>query len=461
MDFRSKLALAFGKLTLKINRLTGSGGTAAPGLIAQKIDPQILSKLANHLSFGAIIVTGTNGKTTTSRILSGILKEAGFSLIHNRTGSNLIRGIVSTLIQASDSVGNLPADLGLFEVDEFTLPLALTQIQPKVVVITNLFRDQLDRYGEIDTIKKHWKEALQQLPAESIVILNGDDPSVAHLGQNLKCKVLYFGLEDKTTALTVKYHATDSTRCQDCGNDLDYEVYFISHLGKYHCPKCNLSRPNPQIFAREIKLESTIGSDFLVNQPETAFNIHLNVPGLYNVYNALAAISVAYSLKIRQNKIEEGLKNFKSAFGRIEQIQIGEKSILLTLVKNPVGFNEILRMIFSEGTKRNVMICINDLFADGRDVSWLWDVDFELMKNKTDHLTISGLRAEDMAVRIKYAEIGEENLKVVKNLPEAIKTALDSTPKDKTLYVLPTYTAMLEIRKTLNKFGYVGQFWEE
>jgi UDP-N-acetylmuramyl tripeptide synthase len=465
MDLRLRLALLVGKIVIWATHVTKSGGTAAPGLIATKIDPNILAKLSANLASGAIVVTGTNGKTTTSRILSTILKEAGFSPIHNRSGSNLIRGLVSTLIQKADLKGRVESNLGLFEVDEFTLPTALSQVQPKVVIINNLFRDQLDRYGEVETVRKRWAEALGQLPVETIVILNSDDPSVAHLGHRLKCRVLYFGLADKTYVSDNVPHAADSTRCQNCLADLAYESYFISHLGIYSCPKCGLARPDPQVFASEIKLNAALGSDFLISQPNLIFNTHLNIPGLYNIYNALAAVTAASALKIEPARVEDGLKNFKAAFGRIEQVQIGEKTLLFALVKNPVGFNEVLRMIFAEEKKKNIMIGINDFFADGRDVSWLWDVDIEIMKNKINHLTVTGSRAEDMALRIKYGEIfpkGEkEKVLIIKPFKEALEKSLSLLPKGEMLYVLPTYTAMLQIRKILSEGGHVERFWEE
>jgi len=464
-------------------RLLGrGGGTALPGLVAQAVYPSVLRALTSQLPEGSIMVTGTNGKTTTSRMLGSILEAAGKQPLHNRSGSNLERGLVSTMIGAATRGGGLPRDLrvGLFEVDEAALPNVLPTIRPRVALFNNLFRDQLDRYGEIDTIFRKWQSAIPKLGQRSKVVLNADDPAVASLAntEELHASVFTFGIADSRYALATLPHAADSISCPRCNSRLDYSLILLGHLGHWRCPSCGLSRVRPDVAATQVRLHGTDNSELSLITPAGPMHVTLKVPGLYNVYNGLAAISAALAFGISPRYIQEGLENFTAAFGRIERVAVpGDegKNLLMALVKNPVGFNEVLRMLFPlegmEGEEeqspnpKHLLIIINDLTADGRDVSWLWDVDFEVLVTSPHPLGrvhVSGIRASDMGVRLKYAGVDSDMMTVEPSPERALDAALRDLPPGDTLYVLPTYTSMLAFRKLLHSRGWVaGQFWEQ
>ncbi len=452
--------------------LRRGGGTALPGLVAERVSPRILRRLTRQLRRGVIIVTGTNGKTTTSRMLGAILDAAGWHAIHNRSGSNLVRGLIATLVQESNLGGNLHADSGLFEVDEATVPAVVAQVRPRLLLINNLFRDQLDRYGEIDHIHRRWRETLATLDGRSTVLLNADDPAVAVLGRNLAAQVRYYGVADTSQALAALPHAADAIDCPVCGHRLDYGAILLSHLGHYRCPTCGFARPTPDIVAEAVALEGTEATRLTVRAGDQTFPVELAVPGFYNAYNGLGACAAALTLGLSADVIRRGLGGFRAAFGRIERVAAGSsgKHLLLALVKNPVGFNEVLRMLFPPrraGTPlappRHLLIIINDLIADGRDVSWLWDVDFEVLgePGRVESATCAGIRATDMANRLKYAGLDPAHIQVVEELDAALEATLAALPAGEMLYVLPTYTAMLDFRALLQRRGWVNQFWEQ
>ncbi len=447
------------------------GGTALPGLVAGRIAPQILRRLTRQFPRGSLIVTGTNGKTTTSRMLGAVLAAAGWHPIHNRSGSNLVRGLIATLVQESRLSGRLPADSGLFEVDEATVPAVVAEVRPRLILINNLFRDQLDRYGEIDTVQRRWRETLAHLSPRSTVVLNADDPGVAVLGRATPARVRYFGLADTRQALPALPHAADAIDCPICGRRLVYSAVLLSHLGHYACPACGFQRPEPDIRATEVTLHGTDSVHLTVEAGPTTFGVDIGVPGLYNAYNGLAACAAALSLDVAPATIRAGLAGFRAAFGRIERVAAGAtgKALLLALVKNPVGFNEVLRMLFppvapaAPAPPRRLLIILNDLIADGRDVSWLWDVDFEILAapGRVAAATCAGIRATDMANRLKYAGLDPACITVVPELDAALAQTLAALPAGATLDVLPTYTAMLAFRGLLEQRGWVSQFWEQ
>lgn len=467
--FRYYLAILIGKLISLSLRLLQLGGTAAPGLYASKIDKNLIRKLSRQLKY-SVIISGTNGKTTTTRILATIFSQAGWEYFHNRTGSNLLRGVISELIKHIGYNGLPKNRIGLWEIDEAVLPLAIKSLRPKIVVLTNLFRDQLDRYGEIDVLAKKWKQALKQLSKETIVILNADDPTVASLGQNLRCKTLYFGLKDKLKGDKFLSHASDATMCPYCLLPLNYQVCFVSHLGLYKCPKCGDIQPKTNINCTQVKFLKENYTQLDINYLSNKYFIKINLPGIYNVYNALAAFAVSVSLKINPEKIIRGFQQFRPAFGRFEKIKLKEKMLQILLVKNPTGFNQVLKILphLSGGNSFSCLIALNDLIADGQDVSWIWDVDFENFKKykKLQKIIVSGIRAEDMTLRLKYSNFKSQiankfqsNIKLEKNLKKAISNLINQSNKN--LFILPTYTAMLEIRKILNKMKLVHSTWKD
>jgi UDP-N-acetylmuramyl tripeptide synthase len=490
---RQTLAIATGKALLEILHRTGRGGTALPGLVAERVNPHILNALAARLPAGAIVVTGTNGKTTSTRLLATILEQARLKIVNNRSGSNLMRGLTSTLLDNVSFQGRPSADIGLFEVDEAAFAMAVAEIAPKIILVNNLFRDQLDRYGEIDTIRKRWIEAVKKLTPGTTLVLNADDPSVAYLARFAPSgvKAVFFGMADPTQQLGSLPHAVDATRCLICSHPLTYTAVYISHMGHYHCENCGYQRPEPTFIARQVKLVNMALKDkhglLMLDTPTGSLELQLNLPGLYNAYNALGAATAALTLGLAPTNVQQGLAGFKAAFGRIEQVSLSaDKQLVLALVKNPVGFNEVLRTLkgFAEDSdtqasaesealtppdqstqiapkKLCLLIVINDLIADGRDVSWLWDVDFEVLTGHVEWVITSGIRATDMAIRLKYAGIGPELISCEPDLAAAIKQATDKLEPGRTLFVTPTYTSMLQAREILQKQGLVLPFWAE
>lgn len=437
-----------------------------PGVVARRLAPGVSRSISRRLSLGSVAITGTNGKTTTTRMVDSILRAAGVRAVNNSTGANLVTGVAAALVSDSDLAGKPRSEVGLFEVDEASVPGVAAEVRLKILAILNLFRDQLDRYGELAYTGKVIASAFKDLPEEGAVLLNADDPLVASLGMSTE-GAIYYGMDEPLLDTGRLQHIADSKDCPVCGTTLDYGVVYMGHVGIYDCPKCPFGRPEPKYRAKEVRLNGARGSSFILDTPEAKLEVQVKLPGVYNVYNALAAAAVALEAGIESEDVVRGIGAFGGAFGRVERVQAGEKEVFLLLIKNPVGFNEILRTFVTDGEAENVLIAINDNHADGRDVSWLWDVDFEMLSDavragraeKTPPFAVSGLRAEDMAVRLKYADLPVGP--VIPDREKAIEAALEATPPGETLYVLPTYTAMLEIRKKLSDLGHTHPFWED
>lgn len=457
MDIQLSSAILTAKVLRSLLRRVGSGATAAPGLVSQYIDEEALRKLGKYYS-NIILVSGTNGKTTTARLISAILEKADIPHVDNREGSNLVRGITASLMAEANLAGASPTSTAVLEVDEAALPVVISQISPRVIVLNNLFRDQLDRYGEVDTIRKLWLNSVQNLDSSTTLILNSDDPAVGTIKET-RAKISYFGIEDKDVALTEIPHAADFLNCTNCRSTLKYKNVFLSHLGHYYCPNCDLSRQKPEVGAIKVALDGLRGSEVQVNLHKTPTEITTRLPGLYNVYNILAAVTVAAQLGVDPKIIAAAIGEFKPAFGRTERIESQGKKIYISLVKNPTGFNEAIRTVFASEEKKTSLIAINDLIADGRDVSWLWDVDFERLVKNSKYTIVSGIRAPDMVLRLKYAEA--KNFEAEKNVEIAFEQALKKTESGETLFIFPTYTAMLKLKSLFAKKGLSSEFWED
>ncbi len=443
-------------------RLGRGGGTVIAGHLVPRIAPGALRDVTRSLPHGSIVVSGTNGKTTTTRLLSHILRGAGMRPIHNRAGANLLSGLFTAIAQGTDWQARPLGDVGLFEVDEATVPAALQHIQPRVLLLHNIFRDQLDRYGEVHFVARLWRESVAALAPETTVLLNADDPLVAGLPSLTSGPtVLTYGIDDESVGSPTLPHAADARLCPRCGGALRYSLVFYGHLGHYQCTNCEFARPTPSVVATAIELLGDDGSNLTISTPDGVMRARLGLPGLYNVYNALAAVAVCISLGIRRDTVARGLETFTAAFGRLERIQVEDRQLFLALVKNPVGFTEVLRTILTRPGRRTLLIAINDLFADGTDVSWLWDVEFERLRDRVNVAVCTGLRADDMAVRLKYAGVEPERIRIDSDPRRAIELALAAAEPAETVYVLPTYTAMLALRDILRQTGYVRGFWED
>src|SRR3989344_4606338 len=451
MDIRFFLAISLGKAISLLLKLSGSGATAAPGLYALKIDPNLVKKLSKKIAQGSIIVSGTNGKTTTSRLIFEILSTK-YNIIHNRQGSNLLRGIASTLIKHSSIFGKLNFDLAIWEIDEATLPAAIDNTSPKSIILLNLFRDQLDRDGEVDSIREKWQKALTKLSKSSNLLLNADDPGLAVLDKSFKGKITYFGVADKSVNLPQVSQVIDVKHCPVCNSKLIFTTRLSSHLGNYQCSKCDFKRPVPTISASNLAFKPNFSTSLDLTINHKLYTINSKLPGLYNVYNILAASSTSVLYKIDTKTIKSSIEKYESAFGRFELIQIHDQSVLIFLIKNPTGANEVLRVLALQD-KLNLLVVLNDKIADGRDVSWVWDTNWEIITNKISNLTISGRRCWDLAVRLKYSGYKLSKNDVYENIKYSISHLLGKLSKNDTLIILPTYTAMLEVQKILHKLG--------
>ncbi|MDV2996073.1 MAG: Lipid II isoglutaminyl synthase (glutamine-hydrolyzing) subunit MurT [Chroococcidiopsis sp. SAG 2025] len=445
MQLMDRLRLGAAVLTAKtvtfgVRSLRLGAASVLPGEIARRLQPKLLQLLSCQVKQGVILIAGTNGKTTTSLLLRTMLERQGWRVVHNAAGANLENGLMTALLQNTNPIGSLDADFAILEVDENIVPKVLAPLQPRLILALNLFRDQLDRYGEVDTISRRWGQAIAPLPSETIIVANADDPTLADMGQQLNQNVLFFGLSEPEHYLDEIPHAVDSIYCPSCGTRLVYQGVYLSHQGDYNCPNCGFRKPSLAIDSREWE-------QILI--------------GLYNKYNTLAAVLAAQQLGVDKAIIRDTIANFQAAFGRAEELQVRGKHVRILLSKNPVGMNETIRAV-NEVSERKikeeshqlapVLMVLNDRIPDGTDVSWIWDVDTEKLVERGGTLIVSGDRVYDMALRLRYSQPqidSKMNLVVKEDLKEAIATALAQTPANETLHILPTYSAMLEVREIL------------
>jgi len=450
-DAKRGLARAVGSLSRRSGR---GGGTTLPGRLLVRLAPDAIDRLASRLEQGSVVVSSTNGKTTTAGMIAAILQAAGREPVHNRAGSNMHWGVATALLEQS-------GEEGLFELDEGWLPRVVPQLRPRLLVLGNLFRDQLDRYGELERLADEWADLVASLDAG--LVLNADDPLIADLGRDRELRrrtgVTYFGIEDAGQALPELQHAHDAKHCRRCGAPYAYERAFVGHLGHYTCPNCDADRPTPDVAATDIELHGISGARMKVTTPEGPIELDLPLPGLYNVYNALAAIAAGLRSGVAVETIRTGLESVRAVFGRVETIEVAGKPVSILLIKNPAGANEVLRTLSLESSDGglDVWIALNDKIADGRDVSWIWDADFELLSRDVRRVICTGTRASEMALRLKYAGWPDEAIEVIEPIGFSLDDAVTAAPER--LFALPTYTALLELRTLLAHRGLAADFW--
>jgi UDP-N-acetylmuramyl tripeptide synthase len=466
----AKLAVARG--VGAISRLRGGGGTSAPGKLLMRLSPDAIAQLGARLERGSVLVSATNGKTTTATMLASVLARADIPLVHNHAGANMPGGIATTLLDAARPGGAIAGELGVFEVDELWLQRIAAQLNPRALLLGNLFRDQLDRYGELETIAERWRETLRE-HEQAALVLNADDPLVADLGrEGGRADIVYFGVDDNSLAMAGLAHATDAKHCRNCGAPYMFDAVYLGHLGHYHCPSCAQRRPEPQITATDVRLHGVRAASFTLRTPAGQADVELGLPGLYNVYNALAAGALASALGIELATIVAGLEDTQAAFGRAESVRLAPsgRELRILLVKNPAGANEVLRTLALEPGEHDLLGVLNDHIADGRDVSWIWDADFELLAGRVRIATCAGTRAADLATRLKYAGIAPERIRVHENLEQALAAAAGDRAHaaqdgqsgqdgQAPLFALPTYTAMLALRELLVARGEATSAW--
>jgi UDP-N-acetylmuramyl tripeptide synthase len=439
------------------------GGTAISGLVALRVQPDIVRDLSRGLGRGSVVVTGTNGKTTTAALIAAVARAAGLDPLVNASGSNLMRGLAATLTAAAGPAGRLAGagrSIGVFEVDEAVTPAAIEALRPRVAVFANLFRDQLDRYGEVEAVAARWREALERAAHTMTLVLNADDPAVAALGEGSKHRTVYFGVNDRTLDRGCREHAADAVTCS-CGADYEYGLSYYSHLGHWRCPACGRARPATQVTARDVDLGDGRNLAFTMGAKEQGVRVEMALGGLYNVYNALAATAAALALGLPQEAVIEALPAFQAAFGRQEAFEVDGRRIEMLLGKNPAGLNQVLHTVALDPARKVLLVILNDRIADGRDISWVWDADFEVAAGLFERVIVSGTRAEDMALRLKYAGWPEDSLEVEPVISQALERAIAGTPPAACLTVVPTYTAMLEAREALARRAGKKPYWEQ
>jgi len=458
MGLRTSLATVAGRIvTWGARRFRIGGGTALPGFLALQLHPDLLRELARQLPHGTIVIAGTNGKTTTARAIAALLETSGLAVVHNRSGSNLPRGIASAFIEASSLTGRIRGDIGVVEVDEFALPAAVQALQPRMLVLLNLFRDQLDRYGELETVARTWRAALAALPSDALVVVNADDPVLTALTEPFSERRWTFGLDDPAVALPMLPHAADWRLCPRCGEALTYRQVFLGHLGIYACTGCAFSRP--PLTVAGCSVASVVPLRIEVVAGTCRVTLESQLAGVYNAYNVLAAATAGLALGLDQVGIVRGLGSVEAAFGRQERVLVAGHELTLLLVKNPAGFNEAIRLLVLAQQRCPVLILINDLDADGRDVSWLWDVDVEKLLALDVPVSTGGIRSGEMALRLEYA--GIEPAAQYQGVVEAFDRWVASLPPGCCGWVLATYTAMLELRRALAQRGTLPSFWAQ
>jgi UDP-N-acetylmuramyl tripeptide synthase len=457
--FGAKRALA--RAIGAASRASGrGGGTTLPGRVLLRLAPDAIGRLGAGLSEGSTVISATNGKTTTAGMLAAVLAADDREPVHNRAGSNMSWGVATALLEQHGSEG-------LFEVDEAWLPKVTAALDPKLIVLGNLFRDQLDRYGEVETLADEWAKLVEARAqgGRTRFVLNADDPLIADLGRDGEQRpregVLYFGVDDRSQALPELQHASDAKHCRRCGHPYEYEVAFVGHLGHYSCPNCGARRPEPDLAAIAVELHGMRGSTVSLRLPDRSVRqLSLPLPGLYNVYNALAALAAALQLGVDADSAIAALGDVRAAFGRVETIEVGGVPVSILLIKNPAGANEVLRTLRLEAGEDgvNLWIALNDRIADGRDVSWIWDADFELLAGAVRRVVCAGTRAPEMALRLKYAGWPEQRIEVVEPIEASLDAAVAAA--EGRLFALPTYTALIELRRLLASRGLAKEFWQ-
>jgi lipid II isoglutaminyl synthase (glutamine-hydrolysing) len=462
---RLALALAAGKAAGTASKvLRVGGGTSFPGSVARRIDPHILRKVSDASDAGKVVVTGSNGKTTTCRMLAALAAASGLGVTQNRAGSNLLQGVISAAVRGTDLRGHLDAQLLLLEVDEGTVRRVTPEVGTDAFVITNIFRDQLDRFGELYSMAKGLETVIAALPESATVVLNGDDPLVASLAPDARARRLYFGIRADSGS-DVPEHAADTIRCVRCQHPLSYRQVYLSHLGDYRCPECEHARPDLDVAVTAIRPSPQTGSEITVETPAGTFALHVPLPGIHNVYNAAAALAGAMALKLprplQPASARRAIAALRPAFGRLEVIRAGDRQVMLAFVKNPTSYNATLREVLRQPGRKHILAAHSNTVVDGEDFAWLWDVDIEQLVPDLASLTVSGTKAEEVALRFKYAGADPALIQVVPDRAAALRSALNETPRGESLYILAGYTPMRELRSIMQRRAWVPAFWEE
>jgi len=449
INIKSILSIFFAKVTAFLAKHLVKGGSNFPGKIALKIDKTILKTVSR--GYKVILVTGTNGKTTTTSMIYNILKENGFNVITNNTGANLYPGIIACFISNFSFFKRTKNAYAVIEVDEANVKFITEHITPEIITVTNLFRDQLDRYGEVYTTLVKILEGVEKVP-ESKLVLNGDESLLGKL--NVKNPCIYYGFNVPIHDENSLDLNADAKFCKFCKAPYSYNFVTYNHLGDFYCPECGYKRAELSYGVNEIYELTPTNSSVRINDTD----VLISQSGAYNIYNGLCAFSIAKELGIDDSVITTSLQNQSSSFGRQEQIKIDNKEVQIILVKNPAGYNQALDTLSLNQEEFSALFMLNDNYADGRDVSWIWDVNFEKISSlNINNIFVSGIRMYDMAVRLKVAGLDTHKF-ILEEDYEKLTEKLKASSSNK-IYILATYTAMINYRKYLHSQGYINKLW--
>ena len=456
---RGVLALLAGKSAAVATRLVGrGGGTAITGMVARRVDPKILDKLVRVPGVPVVAITGSNGKTTTARFTAALLRGEGFTVCHNSAGANLVQGVVSLAVSNASLGGHIRGDALVVEVDEGALPIVAPETMPRALLVTDLFRDQLDRFGEIYAVADAIESVAASLPEDSALVVNADDPMVATLAASRSGKRVTFGfaLGHSTDQIT---RAADTIRCPKCRSDLRYKYVYLSHMGDYSCPSCGFGRPRLDVAVTKLDVEGLGRTRMEITVGRNAYEIEIPQSGTHIAYDAAGAIAIMVGLGLPLDRAADSLEDVGPAFGRLERIQAGDREIVLAFAKNPTSYNTTLRALATEGEPRQLLIAASNTLVDGEDFGWLWDVDFESIVPTLDRVVVSGTRADELANRLHYAGVATSKMVVVQDRRAALDEALTRILPGGRLVVLSGYTPLIELRNDMRRRGWTGRYW--
>jgi UDP-N-acetylmuramyl tripeptide synthase len=456
---RGLLAIVAGKSAARATRLIGrGGGTAITGMVARKVDPHILEELVRVPGVPLVAITGSNGKTTTARFAAALLRGEGITVCHNSAGANLIQGVTSLAVSHASLSGRLPEGVLVAEVDEGALPRVAPETLPRALLVTSLFRDQLDRFGEIYAVRDAIESVAAGLPEDAALVVNADDPMVATLASERKGRRVTFGLAIKQSTDQIT-RAADTIRCPRCQADLKYKHVYLSHMGDYSCPSCGFARPKLDVAVTSLEVVGLGQTRCTIKTPTGSLVLDIPQSGVHIAYDAAGAIAMLVGLGVPLDHAAESLSSVGPAFGRLEKIDADGKTIILAFAKNPTSYNTTLRALATEGEPRQLLIAASNTLVDGEDFGWLWDVDFESMAPKVERAIVSGTRADELANRLHYAGVPSDRLKVIEDRPEALTEAFALLTPGSRLVVLSGYTPLIELRNEMRRRGWTGRYW--
>lgn len=457
MKFRAIIAILLCKALRFLSRLLHRGGTAMPGRFALRVCPELLGMLAKDVK--TVAITGTNGKTTSARMIEEAFSLRNMSYFANRSGANLISGITTEFVMNCSLSGKMRKEYAVIECDEAAARKVFGQLKPQVIVVTNLFRDQLDRYGEVTHTLENIREAIKGAP-EALLCLNADCSLTASLALDLPNRVVYFGVDQGAVPSHGVPEISDATHCIRCKREYEYDYISYGHLGGFRCPGCGYRRHAADYAVTDVLEQRMDGSSIVMRVKGEKRLVTVNLPAMYNIYNAAGALAAVCEMGLGLDAAVEALAGFKCGFGRMEQFSLGRGGTKMMLVKNPAGCNQVIEFLQNIKEKFVLVVCLNDRGADGTDISWIWDADFEglsALSGRLEKVIVSGDRAADMRIRIKYAGISDAHIAVQQDY-EALVQWIEG--QDRPVFIMPTYTAMLELRQAVIERCGGAEFWE-